>query len=137
MNEVLEIKPLAEKMGALMDDLLTWRPEIEDALQHAEFSHTFDDITAMVIRGELVLHTFEDCFSLTSITVFPQFKVLHFMIVGGKLQSIIRKKALFQTIAKEHGCQYLSFSGRPGWARALKEHGWFHKFTTMWSEVDE
>lgn len=137
MNQHADTASLAERMGALMDDLLTWRPEIEHALQHAEFSHTFDDITAMVIRGELVLHTFEDCFSLSQISVFPQFKTLHFMIVGGNLKSIIAKKKIFQIIAKEQGCRYLSFSGRPGWAKALKDHGWFHKFTTMWAEVEE
>lgn len=137
MNEMTEIKSLAERVANLMDEVLAWRPEIEAALQHAEFSHTFDDITAMLIKGELVFNAFEDCFSITQINVFPQFKVLHFMIVGGKLESIIAKKSQFERIAKEHNCKYLSFSGRPGWARALKTHGWEHKFTTMWSEVKQ
>lgn len=135
MNDLSPDKPLAEVIGDVMDNLMVWREEIEQALAHAEYSYTFDNITAMVLQGQLELHTFEDCFALTQINTFGQFKVYHFMIVGGTLQSIIAKKDRFKIKAKELGCRYLSFSGRKGWEKALKDKGWEHKFTTMWSEV--
>ena len=131
----LAVPPLAEAVTALMADMLRWRTEIELALAHAEFSHTYDDITAMVLRGDLQMHAFDDCFCLTQRNVFPQFTVYHFMIAGGNLNSIVNKKLEFEKAAKALGCKYLSFSGRKGWERALKDAGWAHKFTTMWSEV--
>jgi hypothetical protein len=137
MNIHVEQPSIAERVTSIMQGMLSWRPEIEAALQHAGFSHTFDDITAMVINGHLTLHTFEDCFCLTQVTVWPQFTSYHFMIAGGKLESIIARKPFFEALAKAQGCKVMSFSGRPGWARALKNYGWEHKFTTMWSEIEQ
>jgi hypothetical protein len=137
MNARADTTNMAEKAIDVLRSLLSWQENIEEALRHADYSHTFDDITAMVMRGDLMFHNFEDCFCLTQITVFPQFKTYHFMVAGGELNGIINRKSKFEAIAKECGCKYLSFSGRPGWLRALKSKGWKHKFTTMWSEIEQ
>jgi len=137
MNAHFDPPSLAESVGDMMEGLMLWREEIEQALHHAEYSHKFDDIAAMVLQQHLTLYTFDDCFCLCQINVFPQFKALHFMIAGGNLDGIISRKAHFEELAKGAGCKYMSFSGRKGWERALKQHGWRHKFTTMWSEIEQ
>lgn len=127
---------LAKRAMNIMEGMIDWRDHIESAMQHADWSHTFDDLTLMVIQGHLEFHEFEDCFCLTQITVFPQFKTYHFMIAGGNIDSIIGLTDHFKAKARELGCKYLSFSGRKGFEPVLKKEGWEHKFTTMWLEVD-
>lgn len=129
-------KTVADRARDTMESLLTWRDHIEAAMAKAEFSHTFDDLTYMVIAGHLEFHDFDDCFCMTQITVFPQFKLYHFMLAGGDMEAIVDKTDLFKQKAKSMGCRYLSFSGRKGFEPVLSKHGWTHRFTTMWLEVD-
>lgn len=136
MNEIVEKPPLVETVIDLMEGLIHWRDQIEEALRHAGFSYTFDDITSMILRQELTFYKHDDCFALCQIVHFPQYRNFHFMIVGGNLRSIIGLKSHYESIAKALDCKNLSFSGRPGWARALKNHGWEHRFTTMWSPIE-
>lgn len=126
---------VAERALHIMEGMLDWRPHIEEALERANWSHTFDDITYMVIGNILEFHNFDDCFCLTQQTVFPQFKTYHFMLAGGDIEAIIDKTEHFKRKARELECKYLSFSGRKGFEPVLKREGWEHKFTTMWLEV--
>lgn len=130
------VRTVAETAIGMMEGMLAWRGHIEDAMAKADFSHTFDDITYMVINGQLEFHEFEDCFCLTQITVFPQFKLYHFMLAGGDMQGIVDKTEHFKAKARALGCRYLSFSGRKGFEPVLKQHGWTHRFTTMWLEAE-
>ncbi|MDJ0827914.1 MAG: hypothetical protein QNJ16_20705 [Rhodobacter sp.] len=128
---------IAQKGIDLLEGLLEWRPQIEKALKNADWSHTFDDLTNMVIHGQLEFHEFDDCFCFTQQTVFPQFKTYHFMVAGGNMDSIIEKTEIFKNKARALGCRYLSFSGRKGFEPVLRKEGWTHRFTTMWLEVGE
>lgn len=127
---------LAAHTTRVLDGMMHWRDEIDKALRQAGYSHTFDDITGMVLSGKLTFFEFKDCFCLAQITSFPQFSTFHFMIAGGKLDGIINQTEYFQKLAKAHGCKYLSFSGRKGFEPHLRKEGWKHKFTTMWLEAE-
>lgn len=137
MNAHSPAPSLVDTLRNTLDALTKWRSEIEHALAHAGYSYTFDDITAMVVRQELSLYVHDDCFCLCQVIEFPRFKNFHFMIAGGKLESIIALKPEYERLAAALGCAHLSFSGRPGWARALKAAGWEHRFTTMWSPIEQ
>ena len=122
---------LLTKMETITTSLRKWEVEILEALTYANSSHTLDDIVAMIVNGQLTLTTHPNSFSLTTIQISPQFKSLHFMIVGGNLEEIISLHDTYVKIAKEHGCSYMSLSGRKGWLPTLKRRGWKHQFTTM------
>jgi hypothetical protein len=132
-----QMETVADKAITVMGGLLSWRSNIEKAMKAADWSHTFDDITYMVLSGQLEFHDFEDCYCLTQITVFPQFKLYHFMLAGGNLEEIINLTEHFKAKARALDCKYLSFSGRKGFEPVLSKAGWTHRFTTMWLEVDQ
>lgn len=135
MKDTVEDNPIAAQVRDVMEAMLYWRVEIEAAMAHADFSHTFDDLALMVINGQLTFFNFDDCFCLTQISVFPQFKTFHFLLAGGEIKAIIDQTDYFKDLASAHGCKYLSFSGRKGFEPVLKKEGWEHKFTTMWLGV--
>jgi Lhr-like helicase len=136
MKDMVEKDPLAVQVQHLMGDLLSWREEIEEAISLADCSHTFDDLTAMVLRQDLQLYTNEHAFAICHKVTFPQYSNYHIMLAGGNLQSILDEQENFQKMAKAFGCRYLTFNGRFGWQRALKDKGWKPKFVTMWLEAD-
>jgi hypothetical protein len=136
LNTGGDSQEVADYAIGVLEGMMTWKDNICEALEHAGWSYTFNDITLMVIQGQLEFHEFEDCYALTQVTVFPQYKIYHFMIAGGDLQSMIATVPGFKEKAKAAGCKYLSFSGRKGFEPFLKAAGWEHKFTTMWTEVD-
>jgi len=131
------VETVADKAITMLEGLLSWRANIEKAMKAADWSHTFDDITYMVISGQLEFHEFENCYCLTQQTIFPQFSVYHFMLAGGDLDEIVSLTDHFKAKARALGCKYLSFSGRKGFEPVLSKHGWTHRFTTMWLEVEE
>lgn len=137
MKDTVTPTCVAEQARSSMEKMLEWKDNIEQALAHAEFSHTFDDVTLMVLKGQLTFFHFGDCYCLSQITVFPQFTTFHIMVAGGNFENMLEQVSMLETLAKAHGCRYLSISGRKGFERALKDHGWEHKFTTMWKGVDE
>lgn len=130
------VRTVADHAIGVMEGMLRWRNNIEAAMAGADWSHTFDDVTYMVLTGQLEFHEFDNCYCLTQQTVFPQFKLYHFMLAGGDLNEIVSLTEHFKEKARALDCKFLSFSGRKGFEPVLKKHGWTHRFTTMWLEVD-
>jgi len=122
--------------AGVLEGMATWKEHICEALETAGWSYTFDDVTMMVLQGHLEWHEFEDCFALTQMTILPQFKLYHFFIAGGNLESMIATIPIFKEKARALGCKHLSFSGRKGFEPFLRAAGWEYKFMTMWTEVD-
>lgn len=126
---------LAEKTVLLMQDILKWRSGIEKALAHGEGSHTFDDVVARVMRGELHFFTFDGCCLFMQVVQYPQFKNYHCFVAVGDQESLDAAGVHMQNLAREYGCKYLSISGRVGWERRLRTRGWVHVLSTLYKEV--
>lgn len=128
---------LAEKTKLLMDDLLKWQDSIEAALQYSEGSHTFDDVVAKVIRGEVHFYTYPGCFLIMQVINYPQFKNYHCFLAGGSQEALDAVRDDMLSAAKAIGCRHLSISGRHGWVKRLQSQGrqWRHVFSTMYLDV--
>lgn len=119
-----------------VDDLERLRPQIEAALVHARGTHTFDDIAHMVLTGRVRLWAKENSFCITEINEFPRKRIVHVFLAGGNMADM---HEFFDPVAeayKQQGCVGMSFAGRPGFVRALKQHPeWEVVHVTMGREI--
>lgn len=119
-----------------LDKLDKFRPEIEAAIAHNGGTHTFDDITAMVMQGRLRLWTTANSVALTEIVEYPRERHYHVFAAGGDLSEITETIPLVEQAARDAGCTKLTLSGRRGWVRALALHDWTEQFTTCVRSID-
>jgi hypothetical protein len=128
--------PLTQSLRQILDDLDRLRPEIQAALDYADGTHTFDDITAMVLHGKLRFWPLQKSALLTEVVEFPQEKHYHMFLGGGDLQEILEMHPQVEQAARQAGCTKLSVTGRRGWVRALEAHGWQLKHVTCVKRLD-
>ena len=100
------------------------RKWIEAALEYSGGTHDFEDIVAGLHRGVLQLWPTPRGCIVTEIVLYPQKKVLNVFLGGGELDQILDMHDNVISWAKAQGCSALSMSGRPGWKKPLKKHGW-------------
>ncbi len=72
-----------------LDQLDKYRPELEAAMEHNGGTHTFDDLTAMVLQGQLRLWHTEKSIALTEVIEYPRQKHYHVFAAGGDLDDIV------------------------------------------------
>lgn len=126
---------LAGDVIALMRDLLRWQEHIEKAVQDLDGMYTFNDIVASILRQERHFYDYGDCCVIMQFEQYPNYSVYHCFIACGKFEAILAAEKDMNEIAKQLGCKYLSISGRVGWPRKLKPHGWKHKLSVLHKEV--
>ena len=66
---------------SIFDTLVENREYIENALEYAEGTHTFDDIALGVLSGRYILWPGERSAIVTEIINYPQIKDLHFFFM--------------------------------------------------------
>lgn len=135
MKDMVEKNTLAENVIKLMDDLLRWRIHIERAVRDLDGMYTFDDIVASILRQERHFYEFDGCCVIMQKDTYPGYSTYHCFVACGTTAAILDAEPFINKIAKELGCKYMSFTGRTGWPRRLKNHGWVHKLSTMHKEV--
>lgn len=113
-----------------LDDLDRFRDLLEEAMDHNGGTHTFDDLTVMVLQGRLRLWTTANSVALTEIVEYPRQKHYHVFAAGGDLDEIRATIPLIEQAARDAGCCKMTLSGRRGWSRALVQNGWVEQFTT-------
>jgi len=105
-------------------DLARCKPWIEAALSYSGGTHDFADIADGLQRGLMQLWPTPKGCIVTEIVVYPKKKVLNVFLGGGELEQILDMHNDVITWAKAQGCSALSMSGRFGWKKPLKAHGW-------------
>ena len=108
---------------------------IEDALSYGGGTHTFEDVIEGVMSGHMQLWSGETACAVTEIIVFPKKKVLHVFLAGGSMDEIIAMNESAMIWGKAQGCKDMTISGRKGWERVLKNHGYKPVFTTLSLEI--
>ena len=131
----MDTPSLAKRVSLLMQDVLKWQDGIEAALQYGEASHTFDDMVAKLLRGELHFYAYDRCCLLMQVVTFPQFKNYHCFVAAGEQDALDAARDDMLIAARGYGCKHLSISGRVGWERRLKSRGWKHVLSTMYLET--
>jgi hypothetical protein len=127
---------LTDSIRYIIDNMDRFRPDLEAAMEHNGGTHTFDDLTAMVLQGRLRLWATDKSIALTEIIEYPRQKHYHVFAAGGDLDDIVATIPQVEQAARDAGCCKLTISGRRGWVRALAEHGWTEQFTTCVRSIE-
>lgn len=105
------------------------RQWIEDALEYAGGTHSFDDIAAGVLAKKFQLWPNHNSAVVTEIVVYPNTKNLHFFLAGGNLDELKMMRPHIEAWGKSIGCTRVTLAGRKGWERTfLKDEG----YTPQW-----
>ena len=107
------------------------RAHIEAALAHGGDTHTFDDVARMIGEGKLQLWHGPDGCAVTEIIQYPQKRVLHVFLYGGKMDQAIDMIESAEAWGKTQGCSSMTLSGRLGWGRVMDKHGFRPVLLTM------
>lgn len=122
---------LTSRIRHTLDEMDRHRRHLENALEYADGSHTFDDLVNMVMMGKLHLWSKSNSIILAEVLDYPQEKHYHMFVGGGDLDEILAMHEEIESAARQLGCTKLSVCGRRGWVRGLAGHGWKEQFTTV------
>jgi len=118
----------------LKEELLRCKEWIESALDKGGDTHSFIDIAKGVISGKMQLWSGKKGCAVTEIVVYPNKKVLHVFLAGGKLEQITDMHSDAVKWAKDQGCDGMTLNGRAGWKKILDKEGWKPQFVTLSKE---
>lgn len=125
------------KLQQLLAQLNKWRGHIMSALEHANNSHTFDDVVGMVLANRVMFFPYEDCFLIMEKVEYPRFSTFHCFLAGGDMEAVMDKQQVMSDFGRRLGCRYLSIAGREGWLRQLKDRGWQHVSSAMCCLIED
>jgi len=109
-----------------------WRRYIEDALQYAGGTHTFEDVQQQVTAGTLQFWPGASSAIVTEVLEYPRQKVVHVFLAGGTLHELERMYPLIFAWAREQGCTRATLLGRKGWERTfLARQGWTPRLVAL------
>lgn len=112
-----------------------YRKHIEPALAYSGGTHDWQDIVEGVASSKMQLWCNEDAAAITELVCYPRKKVLNVFLAGGDMTQLLEMLESAKAWAKLEGCDGIMMSGRRGWLRVLKDHGWSDQFATMASPV--
>ena len=118
------------------NELERCKPWIEAALEYSGGTHDFSDIVEGLHKGVLQLWPTPKGCLVTEIICFPKKRVLNVFLGGGELEQILDMHESVIDWAKAQGCCALTMSGRAGWVKPLKEHGWDRQHVSYVKEFD-
>lgn len=127
---------LTNTIRATLDALDKFRPDLEATMVHNGNTHSFDDLTAMVLQGRLRLWTTANSVALTEVIEYPQEKHYHVFAAGGDLAEIVDTIPQVEQAARDAGCCKLTLTGRHGWKKALMQCGWTAQFITCVRSIE-
>ena len=108
----------------IAEELMRCKTWIEDALNKGGNTHDFVDICEGVLSGHMQLWSNEKACAITEIVVYPNKKVFHVFLAGGKMKQVLELHDNSLEWAKAQGCEGMTLSGRKGWTKALMSRGW-------------
>lgn len=120
-----------------LTDVAHLRTQVEEALAHASYERTWDDLVRAIDNSFMQLWVSDTTSSIiiTEIVLYPRIKTVRAVIAAGDLDEII---AMIPTIAEwalTHDCTHTELCGRRGWERRLS--GWTSSAVLMRREITE
>jgi hypothetical protein len=99
---------VSSEVRKLLDILDRFRPELEAAMEHNGGTHTFDDLTTMVLTGRLRLWSTKNSVALTEIVEYPRQKHYHVFAAGGDLTEIVDEIPTIEQAARDLSLIHIS-----------------------------
>lgn len=112
------------------------RHHIEAALAHGGATHTFEDVRDGILTGKMQIWPAQRGMAVTEIIQYPRRKVLHCFLAGGDMDQILDMIESAVAWGRGQGCDGLTLSGRLGWDRVLRKHGFKPILVTMEKPFD-
>ena len=78
----------------------------------------------MIAEGRMQLWPGERGCLVTEIQVYPRKKSLNIFLAAGEFAEFTEMTPVIEDWARRLGCADVTASGRMGWMRRLKAHGW-------------
>jgi hypothetical protein len=121
----------------LVNELDRLRPAVMKALPYTHRTHEFNDLVAMVIKGEVRLWTTPRSFLIVERVVYPRRTHYHIFLAGGDLDELRGLHDQVIAAARADGVQALTLTGRRGWVRALLDWGWEEVYSTIMLDLED
>ena len=118
----------------IKEEVIRCREWIQSALDKGGDTHSFIDVVDGVVGGKMQLWSGKKGCAVTEIVVYPNKKVLHVFLAGGKLEQITDMHKDAVQWAKAQGCDGMTLSGRKGWLKILNKDGWKEQQIVMAKE---
>jgi hypothetical protein len=99
-----------------------------------DYTHTLQDVADKVNNCTMQLWPLGNSAMVTEIQNFPRCKVLHVYLAGGDLNTILNFVPQLKAFGRDMGCIKISFAGRPGWEKVLKD--WKKSCIYMSTEIE-
>lgn len=117
-----------------LDNLALVRSHIQPALD-AGSTHTFEDVILSVLKGDMQLWHTPKGSAVTEVINAPRKRIMHWFLAGGEMDQVLRFQDSIRIYARAIGCTEMTLSGRPGWVKVLRRHGWTQKGVLMGAEI--
>ncbi len=108
------------------------RAWLEEALHDPAPLYELPDVLRAIEDNHAQLWVGDRSCMVTQIDDYPSGeRVLMVWLCAGDLDHVMEGRVQVEEWAKAAGCTQIIIEGRPGWARALKEHGFEHYATQV------
>jgi len=97
---------------------------IEAALEYSGGTHSLSDVIEGITSGKMQLWPAPKGCIVTEIVVYPRKKMLNVFLGGGELDQLLDMHKDVIAWSKAQGCKAITITGRFGWKKPLKAHGW-------------
>ena len=71
------------------------------------------------MNGSFELWPSENAGAVTQIVEYPRKKILHIFLAGGDIEELKVLYTHVELYARQIGCQAITLTGRPGWAKSF------------------
>lgn len=109
--------------------------QVQDVLDAAGGTHSFEDVMAMIESGAMQSFSDGDTWVVTQIVECPRKTVLEVFMVVGTLDGVARLEPAINDFAALVGAQLIRAFGRDGWIREHKKYGWRNGYRLFFKEI--
>lgn len=96
---------------------------LQGAINRSGNKATLEEVLYELECGHAQLWEAENATVVTQVSDYGDFRCLNVWLAGGNLDEIIGLLDAAEDFARYHGCDRIEVTGRMGWKRALKDHG--------------
>lgn len=108
------------------------RAQLDEALHDPAPLWTLEDVVRAVETENAQLWNGPRSCMVTQVQDYPTGeRVLDVWLAAGDLDEIMEARPQVEAWAQAAGCTQIHITGRPGWARLLREHGYEHWATVV------